>query len=181
MPLGNQGYSSTAKVMHWLIMVLVLAQFVIAVLMPDIGPRTVPGTLVNLHLSMGVLILLLTLVRLLNRELDPVPLDAGDSPAWEGLAARAVHLAFYFVLVVAPFLGWASASAHRLSVTLFGIATLPALAEPGARWALKAGDLHALMMWILLGLIALHAAVALYHYFVRGDAVLQRMLPARRR
>ena len=56
--------------------------------------------------------------------------------------------------------------------------TLPALAAPRARWALAAGDIHALMMWILLGLVVLHAAAALYHHLVRKDAVLRRMLPA---
>jgi cytochrome b561 len=175
---GREGYSATAKWLHWLIVALVLSQFVVAVLMPDFGPRTVPGTLVNLHLSLGLLIFLLTAVRFVNRQFVPVPLDDRNSPEWQRLAARAMHLAFYVLLLLAPFLGWAAASAHRVPVTFFGLASLPPLAPPRARWALRAGDIHSWSMWVLLALIALHAAVALYHHFVRKDEVLRRMLPS---
>jgi len=108
-----------------------------------------------------------------------VPLDMPDSPVWERWAAQAVQLAFYFILLVGPFLGWASASAHKLHVNVFGIIPLPDIAAPKAPWALTAGDIHAFMMWVLLALIALHAGAALYHHFLRHDGVLQRMLPAR--
>ena len=175
---ARQGYSGAAKAIHWLIAVLILLQFVISVLMPDIGPKATSLTLINLHFSVGLLLLILTAIRLANRWRHPVPLDTRDSPAWERRAARATHRVFYFILLVGPFLGWASASAHRMSVTLFGLFTLPDLAQPRARWALTAGDVHAVMMWTLLGLVALHAAAALYHHFVRRDGVLLRMWPA---
>ncbi|MBK4738778.1 hypothetical protein [Noviherbaspirillum pedocola] len=58
-------------------------------------------------------------------------------------SARLTHRLFYFILLVGPFPGWASASAHWLPVSLFGIIPLPALAAPRARWALQAGDVHA--------------------------------------
>jgi cytochrome b561 len=174
----GQGYGPTAKSLHWLIMLLVLAQFFVAILMPDIGPKTVPGILINLHLSLGVVILALTAVRFVYRQLHPVPLDMPDSPAWQRSTARATHLAFYLILLTAPFLGWASASAHGLPINVFGIVPLPDIAAPRAGWALTAGDVHGYMMWTLLALIALHAAAALYHGLLRHDGVLQRMLPA---
>jgi len=174
-----RGYRPAAKWLHWLIVLLVLTQFVIAILMPDIGPHTVPGTLINLHFSLGVLIFIVMGIRFIHRQLHPVPLDMPDSPAWERWTAQAVQLAFYFILLVGPFLGWASASAHKLPVNVFGIISLPDIAAPAARWALTAGDIHAYMMWVLLALIALHAAAALYHHLFRHDGVLQRMLPAR--
>ena len=177
----RQGYSTTAKSMHWLIALLLIAQFVVAILMPDIGPKTVPGTLINLHLSLGVLILVLMAARFIYRQLYPVALEMTDSPAWERWIARATHRAFYFILLIAPFLGWASASAHRFPIDVFGIVSLPAIAAPKASWALTAGDVHGYLMWMLLGLMALHAAAALYHYFFRHDGVLQRMLPAGRK
>ncbi len=174
-----EGYSVTAKFLHWLIVVLVLTQFVIAVLMPGIGPNTVPGTLINLHLSFGVVIWIVMAIRYVHRLLQPVPLDMPGSPDWERVTAPVTHLLFYFILLVGPFLGWASASAHKLPVTVFGIVSLPDIAAPKARWALTAGDVHTYMMWTLLALIGLHVLAALYHYFVRHDGVLQRMLPAR--
>ena len=172
-------YNSASKWLHWLILLLVLVQFAIAILMPDIGPHTVAGTLINLHFSFGVLILIVMVIRLANRLLHPAPLDMPGSPAWERWIAVAMHRLFYFILLVGPFLGWASASAHGLRVNVFGIISLPDIAEPHAHWALTAGDVHNYMMWTLAVLIGLHAAAALYHYFLRNDGVLQRMLPTR--
>lgn len=174
-----QGYDSTAKCLHWLIVLLVLTQFMIAILMPDVGPKTVSGTLLDLHFSRGIVILVVMAARLIYRGRHPVPLDMADSPAWERWVAHAVQLTFYFILLVGPFLGWASASAHKLPVNVFGIIPLPDIAAPRAHWALTAGDIHAFMMWLLLVLIVLHAAAALYHHFFWHDGVLRRMLPVR--
>lgn len=176
---GATGYNATAKALHWLILVLVLTQFVIAYAMPGIGAATKPAPLINLHFSFGVLILAVIAVRLVHRLLHPVPLYMPESPRWERSVAHATHILFYALLLIGPFLGWASASAHRLPVTVFGIFTLPDIAAPKARWALTAGDIHTYSMWTLLALIALHAAAALFHRFVIHDGVLQRMLPSR--
>lgn len=171
-------YSPSAKALHWLIVVLVAIQFVTAFLMPDIGPRTPPSTVIELHFSFGVTILAVMAIRFVHRLLYPVPLEASAAPAWERLLAKTTHRLIYLILLVSPELGWASASAHRLPVSLFGIVELPAIAAPKAHWALVAGDIHMLAMWTLLVLVGLHAAAALYHHFVRHDDTLRRMLPS---
>ena len=170
-------YSRSARNLHWLIVALLAIQYVTAALMPHIGSKTPMSTTINLHFSFGVIIVVVMAIRLVQRLRHPVPLDATGSPAWERGLARFVHLVFYALLLIVPFLGWASASAHNLPVSLFGVIPLPALAPPKARWALTSGDIHTYAMWTMLGLIAFHAAAALFHYFVRRDRVLQSMLP----
>ncbi len=177
MPPAHQ-YSAAAKSLHWLIALAVVSQFIVAVLMPEINRRTQPGPLIDLHFSLGVLVLALMAIRFVNRLVDPVRPEERDAPEWERTAARTLHLGFYFILLVSPLLGWASASAHRLPVSVFGLFTLPALAAPRARWALLAGDVHSVTMWVLLAMVVLHAAAALYHHYIRRDAVLRRMLPS---
>jgi cytochrome b561 len=172
-------YSSAAKWLHWLIVVLLAIQFTTAFLLPHIGRNTPPGTVINLHFSIGVLVLVVMAVRFLHRLMYPVPLEAKDAQPWERLLAKTVHRLFYLILLVGPFLGWASASAHRLPVSLFGMVPLPPLAQPGAGWAHSAGDIHGTAMWLLLWLVGLHAAAALYHHLVRHDGTLRRMLPSR--
>jgi len=172
------GYSTTGKLLHWVVAILVLSQFVVSWLMPDVKMQTV-SALVNFHLSLGFLVLAVMAIRFVHRLAHPVPIEMIGSPRWERVTALAVHLAIYFILLVGPFLGWASASAHDVPVTFFGLVTLPALAVPRARWALTAGDVHMFMMWTLLGLIALHVLAVLYHQFVRQDGLLRRMLPQR--
>lgn len=175
---GRDGYTPAAKLLHWLIAILVGAQFVVAWFMPHIGRNTRAEGLVSLHFSLGVLIVAVMLVRWLHRLRHPVPLEMPASPPWERRAAQSMHVAIYVLLLAGPWLGWASASAHSLPVTLFGV-PLPALAAPKAGWALEAGDVHIWTMWALLALVALHALAALHHHFVRHNAVLRRMLPAK--
>ncbi len=131
---------------------------------------------VNLHFNFGLLILFVMAARLVHRWMHPVRVAPGDSPAWERMLALATHRLFYVILLVGPFLGWASASAHSVPVRLFGVLTLPALAPRKAEWGLLAGDIHGYTMWTLLALIGVHAGAALYHHFVRHDNVLRRML-----
>jgi hypothetical protein len=101
--------------------------------------------------------------RLDHRLKYPVSLEASQAPAWERFVAVLTHRLFYLILLVSPLLGWPSVSANGLTVSLFGLVTLPAIAAPKAHWALTAGDVHATAMWVLLALITMHAAAALYH------------------
>jgi len=171
-------YSPVAKGLHWLIVLLLIIQFVTAFLLPHIGRNTPMSAVIGLHFSFGVLVFIVMAIRFVHRLMHPVALEAHDVPAWERFLARTTHRVFYLILLVGPLLGWASASAHRLPVTPFGIATLPAIAAPGAHWANTAGDIHATVMWLLLWLVGLHVAAALFHHVVRRDGTLRRMLPA---
>ncbi|HSQ79739.1 MAG TPA: cytochrome b [Casimicrobiaceae bacterium] len=175
---GN-GYDATAKWLHWLVFVIVLAQFAVSIAMPPMRRGTVPGTLINLHFSLGMLILVVVALRWLRRLRRPVALSMPESPQWERLSAGVTHALLYALLLVGPVLGWAAASARDFPVTPFKLFSLPYLVPAGTRAGFAAGDVHAFLMWTLLALIGLHSAAALYHHYLRRDGVLRRMLPAR--
>ena len=83
----------------------------------------------------------------------------------------------YLLLFVLPILGWINASWRGFPVIMFGLELpkLVATRAPGWRWT---GDVHGLLAnYLMLTLVGLHVAAALYHYFIRRDGVLQRMLP----
>lgn len=172
----DEAYSNTAKRLHWLIVLLIAIQFVTAFLLPHIGRNTQPSTVINLHFSFGIVIVAVMAVRFAHRLTHPVELEARDANVAERMLAKLVHRIFYLILLIGPFLGWASASAHNLPVTLFGLFPLPSLAKPGTGWANEAGDIHSTVMWILLWLIGLHVAAALYHHVFRHDDTLRRMM-----
>lgn len=172
-------YTPLAKALHWLVAVLIIVQYTTAFLLPHIGRKTAPNEIISLHFSMGVLIMLVMIVRLGRRVLHPVALEVSDAAPWERLLAKAMHWLIYLMLIVSPVLGWASASAHSLAVSFFGL-PLPALATPGTRWANQAGDIHGTAMWVLLWLIGLHILAAFYHHLLRRDGTLLRMTPAHR-
>jgi cytochrome b561 len=174
------GFSGTAKALHWTIVALLIVQFVLSWTMPEIKRDTKPDTLINLHLSFGVLILFVAVIRLGWRATHAEPPPQDGLPPWQLQSARVVHWLLYALLFVLPILGWINASWRGFPVSPFGLFELPKLVAtraPGLRWT---GDVHTLLAYYaMLTLIALHVAAALYHYFVRRDGVLQRMLPGR--
>lgn len=170
-------YNPVAKSLHWLVFALVFVQFVLGWTMPAIRRGVIPGRLINLHLSFGVLIMAVVVIRVLWRRVYPVAVAAEGIAPWEQKLARAIHLLLYALLLVLPILGWAAASARDWSVRVFDLVTLPHLVAAEAKIGFLAGDVHVVLSYVLLGLIGLHVAAALYHYFVRRDRVLQRMLP----
>jgi len=170
-------HTSTAKFLHWLIVVLLAAQYIVAWTMPHIGRNTPVTTLISLHFSFGIIILAVAIVRLVwwATHADPAPLDG--VPPWQVQSARALHWLLYIFLFVIPILGWINASWRGMPIILFG-AELPKLIgtrAPGWGWT---GDVHGILAYyVMLTLIGLHIAAGLYHYFIRKDGVLQRMLP----
>jgi cytochrome b561 len=172
------GYTGTAKVLHWVIVALLIVQFVLAWAMPDIHRDTQPDTLINLHLSFGALILAVAVVRLGWHLTHPEPPPDDGLPPWQVQSARLNHWLLYLLLFVVPILGWINASWRGFPVILFGLFELPKLIAtraPGFRWT---GDVHGLLAnYALLALVGLHVAAALYHYFIRRDGVMRRMLP----
>ena len=171
-------YTSTAKALHWLILALLTVQFVLAWTMPDIRRDTPLTTLIGLHFSFGVLILFVAVVRLAWRLTHGEPEPEDTIPPWQTASARVVHWLLYLLLFVLPVLGWINACWRGMPVAFFGLFEMPKIVvtrAPGWAWT---GDIHGfLATYVLLALVGLHAAAALYHFFVRGDRVLQRMLP----
>jgi cytochrome b561 len=172
-PVGS--YDPVAKTFHWLIFLILLAQYAIGSIMPHIGRKTLDEGWVHWHLLVGAVILLVIVLRFIWRLLHPVKLSDALSP-WELVLSRVTHNTLYILVFVMTVLGWAAANARGWDVKLLGLVTLPPLAPKGSHWGHEAGDIHNILVYVLLGFIALHLAGALYHYFFKKDHVLQRML-----
>ena len=65
-------YGPTAKLFHWLIVALLIVQYLIGWLMPDLHRGMKPGVPMTLHISFGLLILVLIVLRLVWRLTHPV-------------------------------------------------------------------------------------------------------------
>lgn len=171
----ERAYGTVARTLHWLVFALVAVQVIIGWTMPHIRPGVPQEGLVAWHLSIGALLMLVVLLRLAWRVVRPTPLAA--MATWERVLATLTHVALYLLLIVIPVLGWAAAGYFGYSIRLFGFIPLPALADHSMRWAHEAGDIHDLLTNVLLGVVGLHVLAALWHYFVRRDRIVQRMLP----
>ena len=168
-----QGYTSTAKFLHWLIVALLIAQFIFAWTMPHIGRNTPVTTLISLHFTFGIIVLAVGIVRLAWRvtHKEPAPLDG--LPPWQVLSARVVHWSLYILLFVVPILGWINASWRGMPIVIFGteLPQLVATRAPGWRWT---GDVHALLsnylMLTLVGSARAGRALSLFHSPRRRNA-----------
>lgn len=170
-------YDVGAKSFHWVTVALLGAQFVIGWIMPGVSRIAQPAGLISLHFSLGVTILAITALRLLWRLAFGVPAPEAGLPLWQHRSAQLLHLALYVLLFALVLSGWAYASSHGFAVTLFGLATVPAIFANGSGAGRAIGELHSAIGWVLLGALGLHVAAALYHHCWRRDQVLVRMLP----
>jgi cytochrome b561 len=174
-------YDTVAISLHWLIAVLLIY-------MLFFGEDLIKGKGVGgafgptLHVSIGSAILVLSVLRLAWRLFNPPPAYPASMASREQMAAKAMHLLFYVLLIGMPLTGWLatpkflSEKGAIMSLTIFGAFPLPG--APSLGLPMKA--IHELGSNFGIALLALHVLAALKHHFINRDDVLRRMLPFRR-
>jgi cytochrome b561 len=169
-------YGTTAKVFHWLIVALLLVQYPLGWLMPDIHRGMKPGEAMIFHISIGIVILALIVLRLVWRLMHPVPPESSLS-AWQRVGAEAMHWLLYVLVLATTITGWLFASFRGWSISFFFLAPLPMLSGENPTALRAINHWHQKFEWTLLILIGLHVVAALTHLFVYRNRVMQRMLP----
>lgn len=174
-------YGAVAQLFHWIIVALVITQFVLASKAHDLPLGAAKLVTLAQHKSVGITILGLAVLRLLWRWLNPVPAAPTTTPRWQRLAGRVSHFLLYALLLIIPVLGWSMSSARNFPVSWFGLVTLPDFIEPSKPAYEFFHAAHEAAAKTLFVVALLHAAAALKHHFVDRDNVLRRMLPLRLR
>jgi cytochrome b561 len=173
----SQDYAPSAKLFHWAIVALLAAQYAIGWLMPHIRRGMQPEAMMNLHLSIGLIILALMAARGGLRLVQGVPPPEASLSDWQRLASGLVHGALYFLVFAMTLTGWLFASMRGWEITLFGAVPVPRLVAEGSAFGRTLGRWHTPLVWVLLGVIGLHVAAALAHALILRNRVLHRMLP----
>jgi cytochrome b561 len=170
-------YPATSKLLHWLVVVCVLTTAPVAITMVRVAPGSTQDTLYNFHKSLGVLILVLMVLRLINRLVAGAPVaDPGIEP-WQRTVSSIVHTSLYVLLLAMPIVGYIANSVYGASTPFFGLFSLPPIAGKNEELAKQLFAIHRWVGWLVIVLVLTHVSAALYHYFIRRDTVLQRMLP----
>lgn len=166
-------FNLLARVLHWSMALAILVMlFVGAGMVVSLQYR---AQLLDLHRPLGMAILLLAIVRLVNRLSRPTPALPGDLPAIQKFAAHASHWLLYGLMLAMPLIGWAMLSAGGYPIPLFGGVHLPAIVphSPEAYGMLR--PLHGVLAYVLFATILAHLGAALFHAWVRRDAVFGQM------
>jgi cytochrome b561 len=171
-------YSRTAIWLHWIIAALIALNLALGFFAGEFE-KPVRAAMMNVHKGTGFAILALTLARIAWRlGHRPPPFDPALK-AWEVSLARLIHALFYLFLIVMPVTGWLVVSTGGRPVTtvfgLFDIGPLPVARGEDAHELWE--EVHEILAYAALVLIALHVAGALKHHFDGHRHLIGRMAP----
>lgn len=170
-------YGATSILLHWLVALTVFGLFGLGFYMVELDYydpwyRSLP----HLHRSIGILLFMVMLLRVLWRFTNPVPRSLPSHARWEVVGAHLAHAALYLLIFVAMASGYLITSADGSSIQVFDWFAVPSIT--GDRKGLEdiAGAVHYWSTWALVLLAGVHGLAALKHHFLDRDDTLRRML-----
>lgn len=176
--MTNDNYDTLAKSLHWLMALMIIALWCVGLVLEDLPKGDFKGQMFAVHKGIGVIVLVLTVVRLAWRATHPAPALPNSMGGTEQLAAKAGHLALYGLMILIPVAGILMSQAGGRPVVVAGL-TLPTLVGKDEGLHEVFEEAHAILAWILALVLAGHVGAALRHHFMLKDNVLRRMLPGR--
>lgn len=173
----NTRYTNSAIFLHWLMALGLVGTFALGFYMEGLPFSPSKLKLISWHKWAGIALLALAVIRIVWRLTHRAPaLPSGTGKA-SRLAAHAVHVLLYALLVAIPLTGWLASSAQGVPVVWLGLWQLPDLLSKNQALGEVLQDTHMILNYSLAVVVVGHIAAALQHHFIRKDAVLARMLP----
>jgi len=165
------------RVFHWLTAALVLTMLGIGFAM--VASLADYHRLVSIHRPLGILILIVVVIRFINRQFSTLPPFPATMSPLERSVASASELFLYALLVVQPLVGWGMLSAARYPITLFGSVHLfPILPHNVMLYAVLRRS-HTVLAYLLYVTFLAHFGAVLFHTWVVRDGTFSRMAPWR--
>ncbi len=170
-------YGVLSMALHWLMALVVYGMFALGLWMVTLSYydgwyHQAP----ELHKSIGILLMMGLVIRLLWRWISPPPAALKSWSRTTRLAAVAGHVALYSLLFAIVFSGYLISTADGKPISVFGWFDIPATFADAGVQADLAGEIHLWLAWSVVILSALHALAALKHHFIDKDDTLKRML-----
>ncbi|MCH2219787.1 MAG: cytochrome b [Dechloromonas sp.] len=170
-------YTKTAKILHWLMAILLFGLLALGFYMHDLPLSPDKLKLYSWHKWAGVTAFLLVAFRLFWRVTHRPPALPESMPKIMQFAAHAGHLMLYVLMIAIPLSGWLMSSAKGFQTVYFGVLPIPDLLDKNK----EVGDLLALvhksLNLLFVAVLAGHIGAALKHHFIDKDDILTRMLP----
>src|SRR5258708_7097928 len=167
--------------LHWGSLIAILVSVAVMFTRDAIEDTSMRQFLLQAHRQLGLVVLAVVWIRIMVRLTRKLADHSQGMGAFMRLSARAAHVLLYGLLIALPVVGWALTSAHDIPLNFLGVVHLPKLVAADSELADTLSDYHIWLAWGLLAAVAVHVAAALWHHFIRRDAVLHAMLPRRPR
>lgn len=171
----TQAFGSAARALHWG-MALIIVVSLALIELSDLAPRgsALRRGMREWHMQAGLVILALVWFRLYWRLADTLPAIVPPPPPWQLKAAHAVEWTFYVLMIVLPILGIVMVQVDGRPVTLLGL-QVPTFMASDKAFAHRLEDVHETLGNLMMILIGVHVAAALWHRFAMRDNTLARM------
>ena len=134
-------------------------------------------TLVSIHRPLGIAILMLAVVRLVNRLISPLPPFPASMSALERRVATASERAMYTLMLLLPLVGWGMLSAARYPIVLYGSLHLPFIFPHSALLYAVLRKAHSVLAYLFFFTFMAHLSAILFHTLIVRDGILKRMAP----
>ena len=173
----TSSWGSVARLFHWILGAVIIGMLAYGWWMNHVPARADRFFYRSIHADIGYLVLLLTVIRLIWRAINPTPALPAGTPHWRRIAASVSHWALYGVTILVPMLGWAHSGAHTPNYSdWFGLFHVPQITSPDKVAADAFEARHIFFAYVLMALIGIHIVAALWHHFVACDRGASRMI-----
>lgn len=170
------GISRTDRYLHWALAAALIGMFALGLVLDELPRRGIYFPLRDLHINLGLAVLVLGLWRIARRLRDGFPEPFPEHAIWERWLARGLQVTMLGLTVIIPVAGITMALARQVPIELLGMIPLPELTEKQRTLGEIASEVHEEAAEILMWVIGLHVTGALKHHFVDRDRTLDRML-----
>lgn len=168
-------FTASMRFFHWLTAAMVLTMLFVGVTM--VASLTYYHSLVSIHRPLGILLLIVVVIRFVNRHYSTLPPFLATMSQRERAVASVAELFLYALLVVQPLVGWGMLSAARYPIVLYGAIHLPFILPHNLMLYAVLRRLHTVMAYALALAILAHFGAILFHSWVRRDRIFTRMAP----
>src|SRR6266852_5091037 len=175
MPTQRTQFTALSRLLHWTMAAMVLTMLSIGVAM--VASLADYHELVSIHRPLGIAILILVVVRFVNRELSSLPPFPPTMSRAERLAATASELTMYGLMFVLPLVGWGMLSAARYPIVLFGSLQLPFILPHNVMLYAVLRKAHTVLAYLFFLTFIAHFGAILFHTLIVRDGILKRMAP----
>lgn len=177
---ANYGYISIF--FHWLAAISIIALFALGYYMVDLTYydewyKTAP----EIHKSIGVLLFILMVVRVIWRYKQITPLHLASHSNLERKVGKLIHSVLYFLIFIIMVSGYLISTADDRGIDVFKLFILPSFGSFIENQEDVAGLIHKWLAYVLMTLVSLHAVAALKHHFIDKDNTLNRMIGRRQK
>ena len=177
MTTAQAQFNVRMRVLHWLMAAAVLTMLGIGVAM--VASLADYHRLVSIHRPLGILILILVVIRFVNRLFSTLPPFPASMSSQERLAATASEVLLYGLLFVQPLVGWALLSAAGYPIVLWGSLHLPPILPHSVMLYAILRKTHTVLAYLLFMAFLAHFGAVLFHTLIVRDGLFSRMAPWR--